>query len=403
MGTLKPIGSEKLKGSDKLARIIEIARYKESIPNQEKNLQTESYSVQLADGNTYRILHEKNGYVIQKTINESFDYIEPMKNRKYYSSYSDAFKRINLIAKELNTLHENREGVSLFGEQKKFVLKTPTPPPAPEESVPEVAPEIATSSSEITGTELPTTDNSSLDIATPSPDLGEPNTAGDSPMEAGEVSFKQIQKLTGKLAQKLREFKVSGEMSSKDIKYVINSILSALDLKTLEEDDKEEILSRFDSEDLDTDMEIDTTNIEDNLDISSPEEEVPMGEGWDVEENYEEIEEAPESKFTKEIMDSIFSESKVESLLTKYFEKTKSEILSEQKKHSQIKENLKNKIKQELVEIKNLSESVNQEKNAKAFLRKNPNFKFIGKTNKKSLVFENKNEQIRITKEGEVI
>ena len=310
MGTLKPVGSEKLQGADKIARIMEIARYKEALPNQEKNLQTESFSVQLADGNTYRILYEKNGYIIQKSVNESFDYIEPMKNRKYYSSYSDAFKRVNLIAKELNTLYENKDGVSLFGEQKKFVLKAPTPP------APEMAPEISAPAPNSGIPETPAVDDISLDIETPSTDLAEPMT-GEVPSETGEVSFKQIQKLTGKLAQKLREFKVSGEMSSKDIKYVVNSILSALDLTSLEEEDKEEILSRFDSEDMDIDIE---TDMSAEAGLETPEEEIPMGEGWDVEESYEEVEEeeSPENKFTKDIMDSIFSESKVESTLTKY-------------------------------------------------------------------------------------
>jgi len=33
MSKLKPIGSEKLQGIEKLQRIMEIARYKETIPN----------------------------------------------------------------------------------------------------------------------------------------------------------------------------------------------------------------------------------------------------------------------------------------------------------------------------------------------------------------------------------
>jgi hypothetical protein len=77
---------------------------------------------------------------IKKTISESeTDYIEPMRNRKYYSSYSQAFKRLNLVAGELNRLNENEEGVSLYGEQKKFTLKTPRPEPSVEVPAP-VAP-----------------------------------------------------------------------------------------------------------------------------------------------------------------------------------------------------------------------------------------------------------------------
>jgi hypothetical protein len=214
--------------------------------------------------------------------------------------------------------------------------------------------------------------------------------------EGGEVSFKQVQKLTGKLAQKLREFKVSGELSSKDMKYVINSILSALDLASLEEGDREEILTRFETDEIDADIESD-------VEIESPEEEIPVGEGW-TEEGYEiPEEENPESKFTKEIMDSIFAESKIEKTLTKYFEKTKAEVLSEQKKITDKKQLLENKIRLELKEIKNLAESAEQEKSSRNFLRENPTFNFIGKTNKKSLVFEGKDKQVKITKEGEIL
>ena len=67
------------------------------------------------------------------------------------------------------------------------------------------------------------------------------------------VTLKSIQKLTGKLAQKLRTFQedeqADEEMSSKDTKYVINSILSALDLDALEEEDKEEIVGKFEGDD----------------------------------------------------------------------------------------------------------------------------------------------------------
>ena len=37
MGGIKPIGSERLEGMDKLRRIMEIARYKENIPQQVKD------------------------------------------------------------------------------------------------------------------------------------------------------------------------------------------------------------------------------------------------------------------------------------------------------------------------------------------------------------------------------
>ena len=40
-----------------------------------------------------------------------------MKGRKYYRSYSEAMKRLNLTAAEINRLHGNEEGIALIGEQ----------------------------------------------------------------------------------------------------------------------------------------------------------------------------------------------------------------------------------------------------------------------------------------------
>lgn len=121
MSDLKPLGSEKLQGLDKIKRIIEIANYSNN-PN--VNEHTSEYSKVLADGNMYHIVKERNGYIIKSSVNEnSVDYREPIQERKYFDSYSQALKRLNIIAKELNENYGNEDGVSLFSEDKKFFLK----------------------------------------------------------------------------------------------------------------------------------------------------------------------------------------------------------------------------------------------------------------------------------------
>ena len=128
MANLKPIWSEKLTGQDKLNRIMEIARFKEATTKTITENATSEYSISLADGNNYQIVRERQGYIIKKTISESeTDYIEPMKNRKYYSSYSQALKRLNLIAKEVNVNEGNEKNVNLFLEfdrEMRFSLYT---------------------------------------------------------------------------------------------------------------------------------------------------------------------------------------------------------------------------------------------------------------------------------------
>ena len=259
MGKLKPIGSEKLQGAEKIARIMEIARYGEA-PKQEINVnETTDYTRVLADGNVYGIVKERNGYIVKKGIDEStLDYIDPMRNRKYHSSYSQALKKLNLIAGELNRVNENEQGTELFGEQKKFVLKTPTSSaPAPAPVAPAPAPEMPAPSPEMpapspmgddTMPEPMGDDMMPDDMETDEPSMDEP--MGD-PMggeDEGPVTLKQVQKLTGKLGQKLRAYASEQEMTSEDVKYVLNSILSAVDLNLLDETDKEDILSRFEGE-----------------------------------------------------------------------------------------------------------------------------------------------------------
>ena len=254
MADLKPIGSEKLQGQDKLNRILEIARYKENIPKTVNETAKVEFGKTLSDGNQYEIVKEKGGYVLMKRINESLDYIEPMKNRRHYKSYSQALKRLNLMAGEINRLTENVEEVSMFrvDEEKKFTLKLPkpsTPEPAP-------APEVSMDT-EMDMTAAPDMGDEEMSMDT---EVSMDSPADTEPMDMGaetdggmeeEVDFRVIQKITGKLGQKIRMMNDSVGMSSEDVKYVINSILSALDLSKLSEEDKEDILTKF--EDTETD------------------------------------------------------------------------------------------------------------------------------------------------------
>ena len=64
--------------------------------------------------------------------------------------------------------------------------------------------------------------------------------------EEMEGFMKPIQKLTGKLGQKLRD--AAEELGSADIKYVINSVLSAVDLDSLDGEDRDDILARFEED-----------------------------------------------------------------------------------------------------------------------------------------------------------
>lgn len=404
MGDLKPIGSEKLQGADKIKRIMEIARYNESAPNSLNETSKSEYKLTLSDGHEYQIVKEKAAYIIKRTINESneTEYIAHLKDRKYYNSYSQALRRLNLMAKEMNERYENTNGTSLFNEQK-YSLKLPksqAPIPSDDvENVPAPAPSAAP-------TDLPTDAGMPSDVP-PMPDdaLGDDMSGldmgsedmGEMPPEDGDevVTFKTIQKLTGKLGQKLRTLNANEEnkMSSNDIKYVINSILSALELENLEDEDRESIVNKIEgNEDESNDFDGEFAPTQDSVPDEAFGDEEPMGG-----------EEMPPQPDQEVFGENIYMESKIGNILLKYFnisegEKKYNRVINRNRKEKELKQ-----LAETTSNIKNLSENNKQLIKAKEFAVKNPNAKLIGKTNLKSLVFENGNRQFKINIKGEII
>ena len=394
MADLKPIGSEKLQGMEKIARIMEIARYGEK-PKEEINLnETVSFTKTLADGYVYGVVKEKNGYIVKKGINESsLDYMDQLQNRKYYNSYSQALKKLNLVAGEVNRLTENESEVSLFGEEKKFVLKTPKQAaPAPDMSTP--APDLSAPAPDMSAP--------APEASAPAPDMGaEPmGDMGAEPTgdEGEEVTFKTIQKLTGKLGQKLRTFGQENEMSSEDVKYVVNSVLSALDLTVLDDADLESIIGKIEGTEESGAQDMGEPSLEPTSD------EVPADLGADGSSEISVEPEVGESKNPhSRFLEQLFSESKVDKVLSKYFVITEEEKKENEKK--KINTFIKKKVNKVSVvdEIKRLSETIEQELTAEFILSENENAKFIGKTNMKNLIFENEGKQIKVSPKGVIL
>jgi hypothetical protein len=415
MSKLNPIGSEKLQGVEKLQRIMEIARYNEHLPNSINETSSVDYKITLADGNKYAIVKEKLGYIIKKEINESTsEYIDPIKNRKHFSSYSAAMKKLNLMAGEINRINGISEGISLFTEDKKYMLKAPQPkveapteapsdlPPPSLEPTPEDAMPTPPSDEELPMSpegEEPSTDDM--------PDMDDMDDMGGEPSEGGEgepVTFKSIQKLTGKLAQKIRDYSGEEELSSKDVKYVINSILSSLDLNSLDEDDKEEILTRFDGEeDSDygmEDMGSEETDVEDSeIDSDTEEEPKPeeMGEGWMDEMEFK------EEEYYKSALDGIFNESTIEKVLKNYvvINENEKKFLNDKKKTQKTISESKKALYSK--EINRLALTKKQKEISNRIVENFPFITFVGKTNKGNLIFENNNKQLKVSPQGNIL
>ena len=397
MGGLKPIGSEKLQGDDKIKRIMEIAKYGEVQQNKEYHTHTTSFTKKGADGHTYAIVQEFDGYYLKSGLKEStLDYVSGPMNKKKdrFRSYGKALKRMNLIFKPLNEEHNEGKGISMYEqyttvvsneqfaskealknvtgeeemeEQDKFVLKVPE-----DETDVDMDVDMDLDMGDEEGGEemdldvdLDMEDEEDLDVM---------DTEGEEEMEG---FMKPIQKLTGKLGQKLRD--VAEELGSADIKYVLNSIISAVELDNLDEEDRDDVLNRFeedetsygDEEEMDVDVDLDFDE--------EGGEEMEMGD--------EELDMEDEDDMAMESL-----KSRVGALLESYVEKKDPKTY--------ITERIGNINK--LNKALKVCSSVEQEIIVKKFINENKGFNLNGKTKRGSLVFVSKNKKVLITKNGEI-
>ena len=104
----------------------------------------------------------------------------------------------------------------------------------------------------------------------------------------------------------------------------------------------------------------------------------------------------------EDMIEGMFSESKVDNILKKYFKIDERErVLTEEKKKKQITES--DKKKKTVQRIKSLSESVSQEVSSTKIITKYPKAKLLGKNKNSNLVFEYNNKTLRVTPNGSVL
>ncbi len=378
MSNLRPIGSEKLQGEAKLKRIMEIATYGDVKKNTEYHTQTNSFIKEAANGVTYAIVKEKDGYYVKSGINESsLDYVDGLhnKNKNRFKSYSSAMRRLNLILKPINEQYNNGFADPLFEQEEtddeKFVLKVDDAEGGDEEMD--------------LGMDMDLGGDEEMDLGMDM-DLGDESDA-----DEGRPTMRSIQKLTGKLGQRLRA--LEDDMKSEDIKYVLNSIISAVNLDNLDEEDLDDVLSRLEPED---DYGFEGT--------FSDEEESDMGgeEGLDIDFGGEE--EALDMDFGDEESVDELSESinqKVEKTLKKYFKESNHEkTVNESKAKEYLKET--KELNKKFTQIKKYSNTNKQKVVAENLVRKNKSLNLIGTTKNGTLVFENTNIKVGVDTKGNI-
>lgn len=285
MGDLKPLGSEKLKGNEKLNRILELTYFNEKTTN--KNNSVKADLVKESTNGVYGIIREKDGYYVKKGLNEqSLDYIGGlfMKNKNRFTSYAEALKRLELLSSQE------------LQEETKYVLKTNKPtgesaapsappmselPPAP---VPDAKPAPEEPAAE------PSSDTTQI-----SPEDELSPEAQDGADEKRSSYMAEVQKYSGKLGQELRD--QQPKMESDDIKYVLNMIISAVDLDKLDLEDLEAIGKQFerDEEEGMGDEEMPTGEFPGEDTEEAPADGVPAED--DLAERMSKLEELINSKF----------------------------------------------------------------------------------------------------------
>lgn len=471
---MRPIGSEKLPIDQKVKRIMEIANYSRDAESHDNN--SVEYSIRATNKKVYGIVRENATYVIKEGKNvDSLEYIDGLRNSNTnrFKSYGAALKKLNLVLSESNRNAGNEDGLNLFGksgysnsflkeQEEKFVLKTPE---APEE---EATDDFEFSADDETDMDMGGED----DVDFTMDDEMEDDEGGEEMdievsgevEEGGPLPIKTIQKLTGKLGQKLRE--IEEEIDSDTIKYVLNSIISAVDITKLSAEDIEDIQDKLETEDEvdyteegEFDVEItgdDEMEDDGDLDFDLDSEEVDLGEssleGGEIpaasEEDLEEIWPALKvaagtalgtaagewagrklsgSKNEGEIMEDleedmvdapgeeedlelksqfmdIFSESnenKVNKTIKKYFKETK----QEKRRKKVVAENyIKNKSRR--IANNKLAEkyfvSYEQEVGAQK-LMETYNVDFLGRTKKGDLLFKKQNIKVGVTPQGKII
>ena len=360
MDGIKASGSENLYGKDKLNRMLELAGVKNTVNESTNTIYTTGIQYKHApNGKTYGIFREGQQYFIKEaktTENltvESFNYIDGLrfKNDNKYSSYSAALKKLNLMFNEFNYTEMLEEEVDMVRtdrlDEKKYIIKVPVTVSDEEVASPsgvEAEEEIdfdlgddfeeeeislggdeeeeVSFEDEEGADEFSDFEDEEEEVSFEDEDEGlgdefeEEEISLEDDGEEEEVSVevededeteKEIQKLAGKLSQKIRD--LDGDDPELE-KYAINMVISASHPEKMDMEDKEDIVDKLTDEPAEEEevVDIETADVEleeEIVDEVAMEEEMDqMEEKKDPEVIYGEEEEEetkhPKIKVTKE-------------------------------------------------------------------------------------------------------
>jgi hypothetical protein len=192
-------------------------------------------------------------------------------------------------------------------------------------------------------------------------------------------------------------------MDSDDVKYILNSIISSLDISVLDDEDVEEIIDRLEGEDEDNEEGNEEGEDEGTgEDGEEPEMEMPeppSEEGEVTEYGYRNRDRMRVGPLGTRV-DNMFSESKVDKIIGNYFSISENEKKEKRNKKIINESFLNEHVQSNEMEIRRLSSTIQQERSALKFLEKNPQATLIGSTNKKNLLFKVGLREHKISTDG---
>lgn len=265
-----------------LNKMLRLADIKPVIKESKMSLSNFELVKNSADGNTYAIVRENKRYHIKQAqtkenlVESDFDYVGGVanKSKRSFTSFSEATRNLNLMFEEINNHYENETTNILESDEvlseKKFVLKLgkkkksePVEEPAAEEPMeePETDEFDFGGEEEEGGEEFDFGGEEETEEGEEEESDEEFDFGGEEETEEGgeeesveefgdeededldfddsEDEIKDIQSTTGKLGQQLRDVE---DISSDMQKWVAKSVLSALDLDTMDTEDKKDII-----------------------------------------------------------------------------------------------------------------------------------------------------------------
>jgi len=282
-----------LKGQDKINRITDLMSRMTTL-NESTSLSEIDFIKKGPNGIVYGIIRENHNYFIKTTektsgtlVSEDFEYSGGIKNKydERYHSYAEALKHLNMKFDMLNESYGIETGTNLFESDgvptgnasgmasgvagMGFVMEEDDEEGEVEEEVKEGDPQI------IADDEGPIDEKTVIKVDAPAPPpveapvedeveadpfadeegmegeedpfADEEGMEGEEGMEEDEdETTKKIQKYTGKVGQLLRD---KDEPDPELDKYVINSIVSAIDWEEIPDEDVEDIIAKIEGED----------------------------------------------------------------------------------------------------------------------------------------------------------